>query len=91
MRQLKAICDECDERVGDHCSRNLQTIARNAHERTCPIGRFGLGLGDTVAAALHATGIGPFYMKIHERVTGEPCTGCPKRQHALNVLLPNKD
>jgi hypothetical protein len=65
-------------------------IRGHAAERYCPAGRYQLGLGDKVAGVLHRTGIGPAYKKLRSKVTNKPC-GCSGRQHALNVLLPNKE
>jgi hypothetical protein len=45
------------------------------------------GAGDTVAAILNITGIGPAARRVIESATGKPC-GCAKRQAALNRLLP---
>jgi hypothetical protein len=46
-----------------------------------------VGAGDTVAAVLNATGVGPAAMKVIGAATGKPCR-CAKRQAALNRLLP---
>jgi len=45
------------------------------------------GAGDTVAALLNATGVGPAAKRVIEAATGRPCR-CAKRQAALNRLVP---
>jgi hypothetical protein len=47
----------------------------------------GQGLGDTIAALTHSTGIDQL-AGFYEKTTGKSC-GCNERRQALNELFPN--
>ena len=73
--------------LADPARRDIGELAAN---HTCPLGLFtSRGAGDTVAAVLDATGIGPLAKRVIEATTGKPC-GCSGRQEALNKLMPYK-
>jgi hypothetical protein len=87
------ICHRCPDRQfpcagACICKLDGKDIVQHARELYCPKGRYQLGIGDTVARVLHTTGVAGAYRKLR----GEKgCKPCQQRQHALNVLLPNKE
>ena len=70
---------------GRACRVPIQT---RIAQRLCPIGKFKLGAGDAIAAGMEAVGVRLPIKRAIERVTGKPCE-CPKRQAALNAILPS--
>jgi hypothetical protein len=95
-QSLIGICHRCPRRQQTcsgacACLETGRDIIDHAlRERYCPLGKFQLGLGDTIASLLHRTGIGPAYKKLRGKVTKKDC-GCASRQRALNVLMPSKE
>jgi hypothetical protein len=78
---LIVVCAKCVRAAGQSCSGACpcpddgQEIRQHAAEGFCPRGKYGLGLGDTIARFTYATGI--------QAAVG-PCGGCKDRQKKLN-------
>jgi hypothetical protein len=99
--ELQSICNRCPSRRRPckgacECLESGKDVAEHVESRLCPIGRYELGWGDKIAAALHLMGLRPILRRLFTDIAragavwlrdgAEPSCGCDKRQKALNSL-----
>lgn len=82
------LCHRCDRKIMPprdgvlRCGVDGEDIMEHATGSYCPTGRYQLGLGDMIAAAIYWTGIDRVWRRVRR---GKPCR-CKRRQLALNKI-----